>query len=121
MDDIFDEREQSEEAKYKLDQELQFKARSRRNKLLGLWAAGPMGLTSSEAEAYAKEVVLVDLEEAGDDDVVRKLMRDFANRQAQVTEAEVRTRMDELYAVALEQLAGEYPEPLGPDHRRVGD
>ena len=65
----FDDRERAEEARYALDQETQFKVMARRNKLLGMWAADLMGLTGSDAEAYAKTVVLSDLEEAGDDDV----------------------------------------------------
>ena len=73
----FDDRERAEEARYALDQETQFKVMARRNKLLGLWAADLMGLTGSDAEAYAKTVVLSDLEEPGDDDVFRKVRADF--------------------------------------------
>lgn len=74
----FDEREKSFEKKFELDQELQFKVKARRNKLLGLWAAGLMGKTGADAEAYAKEVVLADFEKPGDADVLHKLMRDLA-------------------------------------------
>ena len=71
----FDEREKSFEKKFELDQELQFKVKARRNKLLGLWAAGLLGKTGADAEAYAKEVVAADFEEAGDTDVLRKVDR----------------------------------------------
>jgi hypothetical protein len=74
----FDERERSFEKKFELDQELQFKVKARRNKLLGLWAAGLLGKTGADAEAYAKEVVLADFEKPGDADVLHKLMRDLA-------------------------------------------
>ncbi len=74
----FDEREKSFEKKFELDQELQFKVKARRNKLLGLWAAGLLGKTGADAEAYAKEVVLADFEKPGDADVLHKLMRDLA-------------------------------------------
>jgi len=74
----FDEREKGFEKKFERDQELAFKARARRDKLLGLWAAGQMGLSGAAAEAYAKDVVSADLERPGDDDVVEKIARDFA-------------------------------------------
>lgn len=74
----FDEREKAFEQKYEHDQELQFKARARRNKLLGLWAAGLMGKTGAEAESYAREIVTVDVEKHGHDDVVERLVRDLA-------------------------------------------
>ena len=74
---IFDDRERGEEARYALDQDTQFKVMARRNKLLGLWAADLMGLSGADAEAYAKTVVLSDLEEPGDDDVFRKVRKDF--------------------------------------------
>ena len=121
MADKFRQREMSEEAKFKLDEELRFKAEARRNKLLGLWAAAKMGMDEAEALAFAREVVTADLEEPGDGDVVRRVLREFAARGAPVGEDEVRAEMARLYALAMEQLAGEYPAPLGPDHGRVGD
>jgi hypothetical protein len=74
----FDEREKAFEHKYQHDQELQFKTNSRRNKLLGLWAAGQMGKTGDAAESYAKEIVMADFEKPGHDDVIERLVRDFA-------------------------------------------
>jgi len=74
----FDEREKSFEKKFERDQELAFKAKARRNKLLGLWAAGQMGLSGAAAEAYAKEVVAADFQQPGDDDVIEKITRDCA-------------------------------------------
>lgn len=120
-EDTFREREKSYEAKYKLDEELKFKAQSRRNKLLGLWAAERMGLATDEAEGYAKEVVLADLEEPGEADVVRKLLADFRARKVAASEQEIDAEMKRLHVVALNQILEDYPEPLGPDHVRVGD
>ena len=73
----FDKREDGFEKKFAHDEELQFKASARRNKLVGLWAADKFGLTGAAAEAYAKEVVMADFEEAGDNDVFRKIRKDF--------------------------------------------
>src|SRR5512132_1877072 len=73
----FDKREEGFEKKFAHDEELKFKATARRNKLLGLWAAGKLGLSGADAEAYAKEVVLVDFEEGGDHDVSKKIRKDF--------------------------------------------
>src|SRR5512132_3151511 len=74
----FDKREEGFEMQFAHDEELKFKATARRNKLLGLWAAEKLGLSGAEADAYAKEVVVADLEEAGGDDVFRKIRKDFA-------------------------------------------
>ena len=71
----FDKREEGFEKKFAIDEELKFKANARRNRLLGLWAADKLGLSGAEADAYAKEVVVADFEEAGDDDVFRKIRR----------------------------------------------
>ncbi|MEE2920440.1 DUF1476 domain-containing protein [Hyphomonas sp.] len=100
----FDDRERAEEARYALDQETQFKVMARRNKLLGLWAADLMGLTGSDAEAYAKTVVLSDLEEPGDDDVFRKVRADFDTAGIDRTDARIREQMAELLPVAREQV-----------------
>ena len=104
MSDSFSDREKSFEAKNKLEEELKFKAESRRNKLLGLWAAEKMGMDGSEAEAYAKTVVLADLEEPGVEDVVRKVMADFASHGANVSEDELRTEMERLMGIAIDQV-----------------
>ena len=101
----FDDREKGFESKYKRDQETEFKVTARRNKLLGLWVAEKMGLTGAEAEAYAKEVVAADFEEAGHEDVVRKVMADIAAKNAGISEKEVRVRMDDLLLVARDQIA----------------
>ena len=100
----FDDRERAEEAKYALDQETEFKVMARRNKLLGLWAAGLLGKDDAAAEAYAKEVVLADLEEAGDDDVLRKVRGDLEAAGVDRTESQIREQMAELVPVAREQI-----------------
>ncbi len=100
----FDDRERAYESKFALDAEMQFRANARRNKLLGLWAAGLLGKTGAEAEAYAVSVVKADFEEAGDDDVLRKVAGDLAGK---ATAGEIRAKMDELLAVAKSQLASE--------------
>ena len=119
MEDAFEEREKSEEAKYKLDQEQRFKARSRRNKLLGLWAAERMGLAGPEAEAYAMEVVQAELQKPGDGDVAGKLAGDFRGHGVAIGEAEIAAEIKRLHAVALGQITGEYPEALGNGHKTV--
>ena len=96
----FDKREEGFEKKFAHDEELRFKAIARRNKLLGLWAAELLG--RSDAEAYAKEVVLADFEEAGDNDVVRKVAKDLEGKG--VSEQDIRAKMAELLAVAVKQI-----------------
>ncbi len=103
----FDKREKNEEAKYALDQQLLFKATARRNKLLGLWAAELLGKTGDEASAYAVEVVKSDFEEAGDDDVFRKVKGDLESAGVDQSEHQVRRQMEELMAVAAEQIKAE--------------
>jgi hypothetical protein len=98
----FDKREEGFEKKFAHDEELRFKAMARRNKLLGLWAAGILGKSGPAAEAYAKEVVLADFEEAGDNDVLRKVVKDLQANG--VTEAQIRAQMTELLAQAIEQI-----------------
>ena len=98
----FDKREQGFENKFAHDQDLEFKATARRNKLLGLWAAGLMGLES--ADEYAKAVVKSDFEQPGDDDVLRKVLTDLSGSGLPTTEGEVRRKMDELLAIARDQI-----------------
>ncbi len=86
----FDGREKAFEDKFAHDAELQFKVAARRNKLLGHWAGKLMGLTAEEADAYAKAVVQADFEEAGDDDVIRKVLGDLSAKGLETTEADVR-------------------------------
>jgi hypothetical protein len=100
----FDDRENAFEAKFALDAQMQFRAEARRNKLLGLWAAGLMGKSETEAAAYAKEVIAADFEEAGDEDVYRKLAGDLG---ALADEATIRAKMAELKAVAKKQVVDE--------------
>jgi hypothetical protein len=98
----FDKREEGFEKQFAHDEELQFKAMARRNKLLGLWAAGMLGKSGADAEAYAKEVVLADFEEAGDGDVVRKVVKDLEPKG--ISEQQVRTQMAALLAEAVAQI-----------------
>ncbi|MEH6696846.1 MAG: DUF1476 domain-containing protein [Hyphomonas sp.] len=106
----FDDRERAEEAKYALDQETHFKVLARRNKLLGLWAADLMGLIDGDAEAYAKTVVLSDLEEAGEEDVFRKVRGDFDAAGIDRTDARIREQMAQLMPVAREQIMKDIKE-----------
>ncbi|CAL76586.1 conserved hypothetical protein [Bradyrhizobium sp. ORS 278] len=98
----FDKREDAFEKQFAHDEELKFKAEARRNKLLGLWAAEKLGKAGADADAYAKEVVAADFEEAGDADVVRKVLGDLSAKG--VTEAEIRAKMSELLATAVAQI-----------------
>jgi hypothetical protein len=84
--------------------EKDFRVTARRNKLLGIWAAGLMGLQGSEAESYAKQVISADLDEPGDEDVFRKLLGDFERHRVEVSREQVRKKMDELIAEARHQL-----------------
>jgi len=99
----FDQRKETFEKKFAHDEELRFKATARRNKLLGLWAAEKLGLAGADAETYAKAVVVVDFEEAGDDDVFRKIRKDFDDKGLAVADTELREKM----VVLLEQAAAE--------------
>ena len=97
----FDKREEGFEKQFAHDEELRFKANARRNKLLGLWAAAKLGMAGAEADAYAKEGVLADFEEAGDDDVFRKVRRDFDAKGVTESDHQIRRTMDELMAQAV--------------------
>jgi len=100
----FDKREEGFEKKFALDEELLFKAAARRNKLLGLWAAEKLGLSGTDAEAYAKSVVMADFQEAGDDDVFRKIKADLEAKSVGVPDDQIRRSMDELMATAVQQI-----------------
>jgi hypothetical protein len=100
----FDDRERAYESKFAHDEEMQFRANARRNKLLGLWAAELLGKTGDEAAAYAIEVVKSDFEEAGHEDVVRKVSADLAGK---ASAEEIREKMDALLPEAKRQLASE--------------
>jgi hypothetical protein len=100
----FDDRENAFESKFAHDSEMQFKAEARRNKLLGLWAAGLMGKSGDDADAYARDVVASDFDEAGHEDVVRKVVADLAGKAGA---DEVRAKLAELLPVAKAQLMSE--------------
>lgn len=95
------DRKDAFESKFAHDEELRFKATARRNKLLGLWAAEKNGKSGEAADAYAKEVVMSDFEEAGDEDVFRKVRADLP---ASVSDHQIRNAMEELMAVAVDQI-----------------
>ena len=103
----FNEREKAFEKKFEKDQEVQFKVTARRNKLLGLWAAGVMGKTGADAEAYAKEVVLADFEKPGDSDVMAKLVKDLAAAGMPTEEHTIRKQSERLIEEAKKQVMTE--------------
>jgi hypothetical protein len=98
------DRQKAFEAKFALDEELRFKAEARRAKLVGLWAAGLLGKTDAAADAYAKDVVAVDFEEAGQEDIVRKIKADFDAAGVARSEDDIRVQLVELLAVAIAQV-----------------
>jgi len=100
MTTTFDKREEGFEKEFAHDEELRFKAMARRNKMLGLWAAGLLGKSGADAETYAKEVVLAEFDEGGDNAVVSKVVKDLAGK---ANEAQVRAQMQSLLAQAIEQ------------------
>ena len=100
----FDKRKDAYESKFARDEELRFKATARRNKLLGLWAAEKLGKSGDEAHAYAREVIRSDIEEAGDEDVFRKIRGDFDAAGVQQSDHQVRRTMEELMADAVAQI-----------------
>lgn len=100
----FDKREEGFEKKFAHDEELRFKANARRNKLLGLWAAEKLGITGDQAAAYAKEVVMADIEEAGGHDAFRKIRTDFDAKGVVQSDHQIRRTMDELMGQAIAQI-----------------
>ena len=101
----FDDRESAFENKFAHDEEMKFKAQARANKLLGLWAAEKLGKSGADADAYAKEVIKADFEEAGHEDVVRKVLGDLGDKS---TAEEIRAKMAELLIVAKGQIVKEH-------------
>lgn len=101
----FKDREKGFENKFAHDQELQFRATARRNKLFGQWAAGLLGLSGDAAEAYVAEVIRADLDEPGDDDVFRKVFADLQAKGVDQSEHQVRRKLEELMAEAMRQLS----------------
>jgi len=103
----FQDRQRGEEAKFAMDEETAFKVAARRNRLLGEWAAGLMSLTQEEADAYKKAVVQADFEEAGDEDVIRKLLGDLTAAECDVSEDDIRVKLEEMAIEAKRQLMSE--------------
>jgi hypothetical protein len=103
----FEDREKGYERKFAHDEELKFRATARRNKLLGLWAAEQLGMSGDEAQAYAREVIKADLEIPGDDDVFRKIRRDFDAKGVQKSDHQIRSKMVDLMGVAISQIEAE--------------
>lgn len=100
----FNDRQRAEEAKFALDSETAFKVAARRNRLLGEWAAAEMKLTQEETDAYKKAVVQADFEEAGDEDVIRKLLGDLTAADTEISEADIRAKLEEYAIEARRQL-----------------
>jgi len=103
----FDDRQDKFENRFAHDAKLKFKAEARRNKMLGLWAAELMGKSGDEADAYAKEVIMSDLEEAGDEDVFRKIRGDFDAAGIEQSDHQIRRHMDEFLAKAVDEIQNE--------------
>jgi hypothetical protein len=100
----FDDRERAFENMFARDQEMQFRIAARRNRLLGLWAAEKMGLTEVEADAYAKDVVRADFEEAGDEDVIRKLLGDLTSAGVDIDDGRIREALEHKSVEARRQF-----------------
>lgn len=103
----FQDKERAEEAKFAHDEEMLFRIHARRNRLLGAWAAEQMGLSAAEADAYSKAVVQADFEEAGDEDVVRKLLGDLVSAGVETDEARIRAALAAKQIEARRALIGE--------------
>jgi hypothetical protein len=103
----FEDREKGFERKFAHDEELKFKATARRNKLLGLWAAGELGISGDAAQAYAREVIKADLEQPGEEDVFRKIRNDFDAKGVALSDHQIRRKMSELMGEALAQIESE--------------
>ena len=100
----FDKREEAFEQQFAHDEELKFKATARRNKMLGLWAAGKLGLTGAEADSYALSIVMADFEEAGDHDVTHKIRKDFDAKGVAQSDHQISRTMTELMAKAVADI-----------------
>ena len=100
----FDKREEGFEKKFAHDEELRFKANARRNKMLGLWAAEKLGLAGDAANAYAKEVVMSDFEESGDNDVLKKVKKDLEAKGLASSEEDIRRTMTDLMEKAIAEI-----------------
>ncbi len=102
----YDDRQKGFERKFAHDEELAFKAKARRNKLLGLWAAGKLGKDGADADAYANDVVMADFESHGDDDMVTKVLDDFVAAKLSVSAREIIAEMERLLPIARQQVVG---------------
>ena len=102
-----EDKKKAHENKFAHDSEMQFKAQARRNKLLGLWAAGKMGLPVDESETYAKNLVVEGIREAGDEKIIRKLASSFSEHGLEITEAAIHIRLGELMVEARDQILSE--------------
>ena len=100
----FKDREQSFEAKFAHDAELKFKAEMKRNKIVGAWAAAELGLSGDAAETYIKDVIKADFEEAGDEDVLRKISKDFKEKSVSKSDDDIRTALDKAMAEVMAEL-----------------
>ena len=98
------DREKGFETKFKMDQETEFKVEARRNKLLGLWLAEKLGLPQSQHDSYAQEVIIADFEEPGVEDIIRKVMKDIEQHGANITDSDIRLKLDEFGKAAIEQI-----------------
>jgi hypothetical protein len=103
----FNDREKSFEKKFAMDEELKFKAEARRNRLLGQWVAGKLGLSGTAADDYVKAVRKADLAQKGDDDVLQKIKTDLKDKGINVADGELRKAMDDFLATAVQQLQAE--------------
>ena len=103
----FDKRKDAFESKFAHDAELRFKAEARRNKLLGLWAAGLLGKTGADADAYAKEVIAADFEKLGEEDVFAKIRRDLDAGGVEQSDHQIRRTMSDLMSQAIDQVQNE--------------
>ena len=101
-----DNRQKSQETKFVLDASKEFKAEAKRNKALGHWAAGLMGKDAAAAEKYALEVIIADMEEAGDEDVYRKIRGDLTSQQVEISDEAIRDKMAECLEAAREEVYG---------------
>jgi len=120
-DDAFDDRKKSQEAKYKMEEERRFKARSRRDKLAGLWAAGRLGLDGDAARELAGEAVMIGFDARSDGDFATKLAERVGALGGSLRADEIAAELPRLSEEARRQIAAEFPTALDTDHRQVGD
>lgn len=120
MTDLLREIEKGYEAKYKLDEEMRFKAMCRCSKMFGLWAADHLGLDGQQADDYARRLVRLTLDGPHADAVVDTVLTDFRTAEVRLSDSDTNAAYHRFYAVACEQIGSDYPTPLGADHVQVG-